>query len=535
MQATPPYQIIKTIYEGNEGPVYLIKDSKKRKYVMKKYQYEPSKYGLDPSLLIELMCLKQFKGEKHLLELDHIEYRRGEVNIIVEKMDDQISELILDRPNLAKIRNYLKQILKGLAVLHSHGIFHNDLKPMNIMYKKISKETRIKIIDFGLAHLINFPYHRARMIQTTHHYTPPEYRDHREIGRVSVNSDMFSLGIIFYYFLNPTDYERLDDDPHHDNIFDPHHVDWKVVTRKAGKNGANLLRQMLEYHPEKRITSQQALEHPFFDGEEKLSQKGEGRRRRRRWEEPHLMSRDEYLNPSNQTEFLDEIVIKSTKSKIKVNPRQRIPNYVWNMLYEYFDELRIKFITLNYAFFLINFYLTKKKIRPDHWEYLALGCLFLSMKLNEFGMSSSVNIFNIENSQLVLKYEEEVGKTLNFAFPIPILVTKEVIMYRHYLDIIYRKSKEAQLNIVGNVYNQYYILNLLSSLLYISPELSNKNKLELVKVILSFPYPVEHSKTLRRQIIEFVKNRRQISWINDDFLEFVGIRLRNRTTSRRRG
>lgn len=529
MQAAPPYKIIRTIYEGNEGPIYLVKDARNKQWVMKKYQYEPSKYGIAPDLLIEIMLLKTFKGNKHILQLDHIEYRRGEVNILIEKMDDQIGELILERPSMAKVKDYMRQILKGLYSLHSHGVFHNDLKPLNIMYtRKGSKkngETHVKIIDFGLAHLINFPYYRARGIQTTHHYTPPEYKDHREIGRTSLNSDIFSLGVIFYYFISPTDYEHLDDDPHHDNIFDPHHVDWKMIEKKAGKQGADLLKQMLEYNPEKRITSARALEHPFL----KEKKQDGGARRARRWEEPRVMTRDEYLNPTNQTEFLDEIVDLCEKTKLKITPQQKIPNFVWSLLYEYFDERKLKFVTFNYAVILIFLFLSKKKVRQDQWEHLSLACLYLSMKLNEFSMDSSVDIFDVEDNRLILKFEEEVCRTLSFDFPIPLLVTREVILYKEYLDIIYSKSKEAQLNIIGNVYNQFYILNLLSSLMYLSPNFINKDKRELVKVLLSFPYPVSHSKQLKKDFVDFMKSRRQINWLDNELLEFLGVRTRSQS------
>jgi serine/threonine protein kinase len=46
------------------------------------------------------------------------------------------------------------EILKGLGLIHSHGIVHRDVKPSNIMLEKDT--LKAKIADFGLALLLDF-------------------------------------------------------------------------------------------------------------------------------------------------------------------------------------------------------------------------------------------------------------------------------------------------------------------------------------------------------------------------------------------
>lgn len=88
------------------------------------------------------------------------------------------------------------QMAEALAFAHEHGVIHRDIKPANVIVT--GQRGRIKLTDFGIAHLINSGHTLAGQMLGSPRYMSPEQAMGREVdGR----SDIFSLGAVLYEML----------------------------------------------------------------------------------------------------------------------------------------------------------------------------------------------------------------------------------------------------------------------------------------------------------------------------------------------
>ncbi len=191
----------------------------------------------------------------------------GSPFLVSELLEGETLRAVLERGTLPqrKTIEYGVQIAQGLAAAHEKGIVHRDLKPENIF---VTKDGRIKILDFGLAKLTQNPspepdgvtltsHTAAGMVMGTASYMAPEQvRGEAADGR----TDIFAFGAVLYEMLSGVRAFRRDtaaetmtavlkDDP--PELSDP--------GRPVSSALERIVRRCLEKNPEQRFQSARDL------------------------------------------------------------------------------------------------------------------------------------------------------------------------------------------------------------------------------------------------------------------------------------
>ena len=97
------------------------------------------------------------------------------------------------------VLGYLKQILDGLATIHSAGLLHLDIKPANIM---VTARGHVKLIDLGASkdYMRGVGATVLTGMARTDRYAPPEQID-GSYDKLGPWTDFYALGATIYYLL----------------------------------------------------------------------------------------------------------------------------------------------------------------------------------------------------------------------------------------------------------------------------------------------------------------------------------------------
>ena len=206
-----PYEILAPIGAGGMGEVYKARDTRLSREVAVKIL--PAAFSADADRL------RRFEQEAraasalnhpNILTIHDIGTQDGAPYVVSELLEGETLRERLSSGALASRRavDYATQIARGLAAAHEKGIVHRDLKPENLF---VTKDGRVKILDFGLAKLTRpetggptteAPTQTAGtepgVVMGTAGYMSPE----QVRGEVAdQTSDIFSLGAVLYEML----------------------------------------------------------------------------------------------------------------------------------------------------------------------------------------------------------------------------------------------------------------------------------------------------------------------------------------------
>ena len=233
---------------------------------------------LDHPNIIKLYSVFSTKDQNLNLVLEHLP--QGDMtNIIHEKAKV--------RYTAADIKAWFLMLMRGVWWCHKNFILHRDIKPGNLL---IAANGEIKLADFGLARSFADPTAQMTPMVITDYYRPPElfFQAKHYSGVVDVWSCgcLFAEMILRDFFLpgvgevhmmrlicerigTPTE-ENWPGVTKLKNYLVPVEVplrsrdSWNSQFRTIGEPGVDLLIAMLTLDPNKRLTAEQVLKHPYF-------------------------------------------------------------------------------------------------------------------------------------------------------------------------------------------------------------------------------------------------------------------------------
>jgi serine/threonine protein kinase len=146
----------------------------------------------------EARIIAQLRHPNTLKIIDSGRFPDGRLYIVTEFLSGSPLEELYDHRPLGVFRtiSIMKQVCASLYEAHELGIIHRDLKPSNIFVEQVAGQDVVKVLDFGLAKLVDVPGFTAPAnICGTPGFMAPEQIAGQ---RVDPRCDIYALGTIIY-------------------------------------------------------------------------------------------------------------------------------------------------------------------------------------------------------------------------------------------------------------------------------------------------------------------------------------------------
>ncbi|KAM6948368.1 serine/threonine-protein kinase MAK-like [Aplochiton taeniatus] len=281
------YTTMRQLGDGTYGSVFMGKSKDSGELVAIK-RMKRKFYSWDECMnLREVKSLKKL-SHTNVVKLKEVVRENDYLYFVFEYMKENLYQLMKDRNKFfpeSVVRNMTFQILQGLSFIHKHGYFHRDMKPENLL---CMGPELVKIADFGLAREIRSQPPYTDYV-STRWYRAPEVL--LKSNTYSSPIDIWAVGCIMaeLYTLRPL----FPGNSEVDEIFKICQVlgtlkksDWpegynlaasmnfrfpqcvptslRALIPHASNEAVTLMKDTLQWDPQKRPTAIQALRYPYF-------------------------------------------------------------------------------------------------------------------------------------------------------------------------------------------------------------------------------------------------------------------------------
>ncbi|NXM17854.1 KCC1G kinase, partial [Ploceus nigricollis] len=248
---------------GAFSEVFLVKQKSTGKlFALKCIKKSP--LNRDSSLENEIAVLKKIKHE-NIVTLEDIYESTTHFYLVMQLVSGgELFDRILERGVYTEkdASLVIHQVLTAVKYLHENGIVHRDLKPENLLYLTPEENSKIMITDFGLSKM-----EQNGIMSTacgTPGYVAPEVLAQKPYSKAV---DCWSIGVITYILLcgYPPFYEETESklfEKIKEGYYEFESPFWDDISESA----KDFIRHLLEKNPSARFTCEEALRHPWING-----------------------------------------------------------------------------------------------------------------------------------------------------------------------------------------------------------------------------------------------------------------------------
>ncbi|XP_069032025.1 mitogen-activated protein kinase 15 [Embiotoca jacksoni] len=290
------YEIKKRLGKGAYGIVWKAVDRQTGEIVAVKKIFDAFRNRTDAQRTFrEIMFLQEFGDHLNIIKLLNVVRAQNDKDIylIFEYMDTDLHAVIKKGTLLKDIhkRYVMYQLFKAIKYLHSGNVIHRDQKPSNVL---LDTDCVVKLCDFGLARSLNQIQEDGGNPALTEYVATRWYRAPEILlgsARYTKGVDMWSLGCILGEMLlgkalfpgtsTINQIEKIMSAIPHPSPEDILAIKSEygscVIQRMLLKpqvplqdllpsvppDALDLLRGLLLFNPDKRLTAEQALQHPY--------------------------------------------------------------------------------------------------------------------------------------------------------------------------------------------------------------------------------------------------------------------------------
>jgi len=259
---------------------------------IKKFKESEEDEAIRKTTIREVKILRMLRQD-NIVQLKEAFRRKGKLYLVFEYVERNLLEILEETQTGVepeRVRSYIFQLCKSIDYCHRLEVVHRDIKPENLL---VSLSHKLKLCDFGFARTL--PQYGGALTDyvATRWYRSPELL----LGdpRYSKEVDMWAIGCIMgeltdgqplfpgeseidqlyviQKVLGPlTDgqQELFAKNPRFNGLRFPELQRPETLEKrylgKLSRQALAFMKRLLELHPATRMTSSEALKHPYFEG-----------------------------------------------------------------------------------------------------------------------------------------------------------------------------------------------------------------------------------------------------------------------------